>query len=81
MAARRCPKWIQGVSADGRGAIRVTAKTRSWEQAEAKARQMELAADPTKPQIKPAITIAEAVSSFRADEKAPGWMSITFEIL
>lgn len=29
---------------------------------------MELAADPTKPQIKPAVTIAEAVSSFRADE-------------
>jgi hypothetical protein len=29
---------------------------------------MEQAADPTKPQIKPAVTITEAVSSFRADE-------------
>jgi integrase len=64
----RCPKWIQGVSADGRGPIRETAKTRSWEQAEAKVRRMEQAADPTKPQIKPAVTITEAVSSFRADE-------------
>lgn len=54
----RCPKWIQGVSPDGRGPIRETAKTRSWEQAEAKVRRMEQAADPTKPQIKPAITIA-----------------------
>ena len=42
----RCTKWIQGVTADGRGPIRVTAKTRSWEQAEAKARQMEYATDP-----------------------------------
>jgi integrase len=41
----RCPKWIQGVSADGRGPIRETAKTRSWEQAEAKVRRMEQAAD------------------------------------
>jgi hypothetical protein len=64
----RCPKWIQGVGADGRGQIRITAKTRSWEQAEAKARQMDQAADPTKPQIAPAVTIAEAVSSFRAYE-------------
>jgi integrase len=64
----RCTKWIQGVTADGRGPIHVTAKTRSWEQAEATARQMEYPADPTEPQIKPAITIAEAVSSFRADE-------------
>ena len=64
----RCPKWIQGVSADGRGPIRITAKTRSWERAEAKAREMDEAADPHKPQVKPAITIAEAISSFRADE-------------
>jgi integrase len=64
----RCVKWIQGVTADGRGPIRVTAKTRSWEQAEAKARQMEYAADPNKSVVKPAITIDEAVSSFRADE-------------
>lgn len=48
----RCVKWIQGVTADGRGSIRVTAKTRSWEQAEAKARQMEYAADPNKPVVK-----------------------------
>jgi hypothetical protein len=63
----RCPKWIQGVTVDG-GPLRVTAKTRSWEQAEARARQVESAADPNKPQVKPAITIVEAVSSFRADE-------------
>lgn len=64
----RCPKWIQGVGADGRGQIRITAKTRSWEQAEARARLMDQAADPTKPKIKPAVTVAEAVSNFRADE-------------
>jgi integrase/recombinase XerD len=64
----RCTKWIQGVTSDGRGPVRVAAKTRSWEQAEARARQMEYARDLSKPQTKPAITIAEAVSSFRADE-------------
>jgi hypothetical protein len=58
----RCPKWIQGVIADDRAPVRVTAKTRSWEQAEARAREMESAADPAKPQIKPAVTIVEAVS-------------------
>lgn len=63
----RCPKWIQGIGNNGRP-LRVTAKTRSWEQAETRAREMESAPDPSKPQIKAAITIVEAVSSFRADE-------------
>lgn len=45
----RCVKWIQGVTADGRGPIRVTAKTRSWEQAEAKARRWNMPPTPNKP--------------------------------
>ncbi len=32
----RCPKWIQGL-VDGKGFVRVSARTRSWEKAELKA--------------------------------------------
>ncbi len=37
----RCPKWIQGTPSDEQGFIRTSAQTRTWEQAEAKARQLE----------------------------------------
>ena len=48
----RCPKWIQGILADGRQ-IRTSARTRSWEKAEINARKMEDIADPNSQPSKP----------------------------
>jgi integrase/recombinase XerD len=63
----RCPKWIDGYL-DGKR-TRQSAQTRSWEQAERKARLIEEAADPAK-QCQPIpTTIANAVEAFLADEK------------
>jgi hypothetical protein len=67
----RCRKWIRGVLANG-VAVRESAKTRSWEQAERRARQMEADADPTVAHaLKPhRITVQEAVETFLNDEEA-----------
>jgi integrase len=65
----RCPKWIQGTPTEEQGFIRTSAQTRTWEQAEAKARQLEESARPGVPKPAPAISIAEAVAAFRADEE------------
>ena len=63
----RCPKWIDGYVDSKRA--RQSAQTRSWEQAELKARLIEEAADPAK-QCQPIpTTIAKAVEIFLADEK------------
>jgi hypothetical protein len=43
----RCPKWLRGVLPNGQ-AIRESAGTRSWEQAERNARKKEAEADPTR---------------------------------
>src|SRR4051794_31216376 len=64
-----CPKWIQGTLHDGRF-VRVSAKTRSWEKAEIKARAMEDVADPHKPSARERITLEDAVQCFRDDEKS-----------
>ncbi len=64
----RCPKWIQGTPSEEQGFVRTSAQTRTWEQAEAKARQLEESARPGAPKPAPAISIAEAVAAFRADE-------------
>ena len=45
-----CPKWINGTLPTGQF-VRVSAKTRSWENAERKARIMEVNADPLRPAI------------------------------
>jgi integrase/recombinase XerD len=63
----RCPKWIDG-SVDGKRA-RQSAQTRSWEQAERKARLMEEAADPAARRPPVPTSIAHAVEAFLADEK------------
>ena len=63
----RCPKWIDGYT-DGKR-VRQSAQTRSWEQAERKARVIEDAADPSKQQQPLPTTIAGAVEAFMADEK------------
>ncbi len=69
----RCPKWIRGVLPNGI-AVRESAKTRSWEQAERNAKQMEAEADPTaSEQSKPRrVTVREAVEMFLNDEEARG---------
>jgi hypothetical protein len=69
----RCPKWIRGVLPNG-DAVRESAKTRSWEQAERKARERELAADPNAPTpAKPQrATVKDAVELFIKDEQARG---------
>lgn len=63
----RCPKWIDGY-VDGKR-LRQSAKTRSWERAERKARLLEDASDPAKPPQPKVTTIADAVDAFMADER------------
>jgi hypothetical protein len=43
----RCPKWLRGVLPNGE-AVRESAGTRSWEQAERNARKKEAEANPTR---------------------------------
>lgn len=66
-----CPKWINGTLPTGEF-VRVAAKTRSWENAERKARLMEFNSDPLRPVPDAAlrITIDEAVRGFLKDEEA-----------
>ena len=67
-----CPKWINGTLPTGKF-VRVSAKTQSWENAERKARIMEVNADPlrqTLPDVSLRITIEEAVRDFLRDEEA-----------
>ncbi len=66
----RCAKWINGVPNDQVGFVRESARTRSWEQAERKARAMDAAADPAKPQPAPRVTIEHAVREYLADERS-----------
>jgi integrase/recombinase XerD len=63
----RCPKWIRG-TISGKS-IRRTAKTRSWERAEAELRQIEASECPP---IRKAdkVTIKEAVEAFLEDERS-----------
>lgn len=69
----RCPKWFRGLLPNG-VVVRESAKTRSWEQAERNARQMEAEADPTSAeQSKPRrVAVYEAVEMFLKDEEARG---------
>ncbi len=64
----RCPKWIQGTPSEDHEFLRTSAGTRTWEQAENKARQLEESARTGAPKPAPAISIAEAVAAYRADE-------------
>jgi integrase/recombinase XerD len=67
-----CPKWINGTLPTGTF-VRLSAQTRSWENAERKARLMELNADPLRqspPDLSLRITIEEALQDFLKDEEA-----------
>lgn len=67
----RCPKWINGTLLSGQF-IRESARTRSWETAERKARLMDFHSDPLRPAA-PApdcrISIEKAIQDFLADEQ------------
>lgn len=63
----KCPKWIQGTLPDGRP-LRTSARSRSWDKAEIKARALEDAADPHKPEVRAKVKIVEAIKAFRDDE-------------
>ncbi len=68
----RCPKWINGTLPTGKF-IRIAARSRSWEQAERKARSIESSHDPLRPANEPTkfrITIDKAVQDFLDDEQA-----------
>src|SRR5437764_10256409 len=68
----RCPKWMNGTLPTGKF-VRLSAKTRSWELAERKARALELAHDPLRPPDQPnalRIRIEQAVKDFLEDEEA-----------
>jgi integrase/recombinase XerD len=67
-----CPKWINGLLPTGEF-LRVSAKTRSWETAERKARLREANADPLRqspPDASLTTTIEAAVRAFLQDEEA-----------
>jgi len=64
----RCPKWIDGYTNGKR--VRQSAGTRSWEQAERKARLIEDAGDPSKVLTPAAMTITDAVGAYLGDEKS-----------
>jgi len=70
-----CPKWINGTLPTGQF-VRVSAKTRSWENAERKARIMEVNADPLRPvlpDVNLRITIEEAVRAFLSMNRRGNW--------
>lgn len=69
----RCPKWLRGVLPNGHP-IRISAKTRSWEQAEKFARKLEDETDPLNDDraVTTAKTIREAIDLFLKDQVARG---------
>jgi integrase len=64
----RCPKWIQGLL-EGKGFVRTSARTRSWEKAELRVRKMECPDNPVARQDQP-ITLQKAIAEFVSDEEA-----------
>jgi integrase len=69
----RCPKWLDGTLPGRSGRFRVSAKTKSWEQADILARKYEnsaLSGEELKPAKMP--TVKEAVGVFLADAEARG---------
>lgn len=79
----RCWKWITGSIPGRPGSMRVSAKTRSWEQAESLARKYEIAAvggDEVK-EARTLPTLKEAVNGYLADAKARGLASATIQKL
>jgi hypothetical protein len=59
----QCPKWIRGLL-ENTGAVRVSARTRSWHQAEGKSRVMEQADAGW-------VTLERAVEAYIKDDEGP----------
>jgi integrase/recombinase XerD len=72
-----CPKWISG-TIPGRPRIRISAHTRSWEQAERRARYVEIEIEerPFRSVPQPP-TIRLAISAFLADQRARHLQQVT----
>jgi len=79
----RCWKWIMGTVPGRPGSMRVSAKTRSWEQAESLARKYEITAeggDEVK-EARTLPTVKEAVKGYLADAEARGLAPATIQKL
>ena len=79
----RCPKWLTGSLPNRSGRVRMSAKTRSWEQAELVARKFEhksLSGEDVKA-VRALPTVKEAVATYLGDAEARGLASSTVEKL
>jgi len=72
-----CPKWISG-TVPGRPRIRLSAHTRRWEQAERRARYLEIEIEdrPVRAVLRPP-TIRRAITAFLADQRARHLQGVT----
>ena len=79
----RCWKWITGSIPGRPGSMRVSAKTRSWEQAESLARKYEIAAVGGEEvrEARTLPTLKEAVNGYLSDANARGLASATIQKL
>lgn len=75
----RCPKWLDGTLPGRTGRFRVSAKTKSWEQAELLARKYEQSALGGEDDVKAIklTTVREAVGVFLGDAEARGLATAT----
>src|ERR1700733_12445068 len=75
----RCPKWLDGTLPGRTGRFRVSAKTKSWEQAELLARKYEQSALGGEDDVKAIklTTVKEAVGVFLGDAEACGLATAT----
>ncbi|MGB9147566.1 MAG: hypothetical protein WCC14_17200 [Acidobacteriaceae bacterium] len=78
----RCPKWLDGTLPGRSGRFRLSANTKSWEQAELLARKYEnsaLSGEDLTPAMMP--TVKEAVGIFLADPETRGLAPATLQKL
>ena len=75
----RCPKWLDGTLPGRTGRFGVSAKTKSWEQAELLARKYEQSALGGEDDVKATklTTVKEAVGVFLGDAEAHGLATVT----
>lgn len=80
----RCPKWLDGTLPGRTGRFRISAKTKSWEQAELLARKYEHAAiggEDVQAAKNTLLTVKEAVDIFLGDAEARGLAPATLQKL
>lgn len=80
----RCPKWLDGTLPGRTGRFRISAKTKSWEQAELLARKYEHAAiggEDVQVAKNTLLTVKEAVDIFVGDAEARGLAPATLQKL